>query len=119
MRPRRPKASTRPIDRDAEQLETPSPIGERGIDDELLVNGSSPSMVRRNSSGAPVDHAWGVQAVGSSTRSASTSSNRTVPEALLRSGSWPRADSSPKNASVTDGGARPATPGQAVTLAFM
>ena len=53
-----------PAARDVEQLEMADRRGQRRVDDRWSPIGSSPSIVRSRSSGAPVDHACGLQAVG-------------------------------------------------------
>jgi hypothetical protein len=45
----------------------PTPTGSAGSTTRWSPCGSRPSIVRRYSSGAPVDHACGLQAVGNST----------------------------------------------------
>ena len=49
---------------DVEQLEPADAHRQRRVDDQVVAVGSSPSIVRSSSSGAPVDQACGLQAVG-------------------------------------------------------
>ena len=60
----RPTRDPTPAAGDVEQLEVADPLRQRRVDDEVLALGSRPSIVRSSSSGAPVDQACGLHAVG-------------------------------------------------------
>ena len=49
---------------DVEQLEAADGGGQGGVYDELVTDWLKAEHGRRSSSGAPVDQAWGLQAVG-------------------------------------------------------